>query len=437
MKLKPLTLASTLALASTITSLPSAATETELDNAFHPYKKGFPAFPGLNPGLVINKANVDQFKGAFDPGLFDMVKDGWVDIAVGKSTDFPQPKAYIDATRKNLNKVKLGPKNGDLEGYVAGRPFPEEPDLKDPRAGEKLAWNFKYGINWGDNAAIYPFYWRYRNATTGQVERTIKFNFHFLNFKHRNDHPPIPEVTPNPSQLFRGIYVQVLEPQDLKNTQLLIQLYEDDTKLDDAYLYLGFQRRVRRLATGQTTDAFLGSDMMIEDFEGYNGRISDMKWTFLGTKNILMPYYRATDVKRTDEFKDPDGYKFIDVGGKGNCMPTIGWQLRKVHILQAEPVNPNHPISKRVIYLDAQVFGASRTLIYDRKGELWKSWMIGKAHPDFHLPINKGTGIALDDSFSMIDVQAKHCTTGQFKGQVDPKLNPPSPFQVQNLRSGD
>jgi len=437
MKLKPLTLASTLALASTITSLASAATETELDNAFHPYKKGFPAFPGLNPGLVINKANVDQFKGAFDPGLFDMVKDGWVDIAVGKSTDFPQPKAYIDATRKNLNKVKLGPKNGDLEGYLAGRPFPEEPDLKDPRAGEKLAWNFKYGINWGDNAAIYPFYWRYRNATTGQVERTIKFNFHFLNFKHRNDHPPIPEVTPNPSQLFRGIYVQVLEPQDLKNTQLLIQRYEDDLKLDDAYLYLGFQRRVRRLATGQTTDAFLGSDVMIEDFEGYNGRISDMKWTFLGTKNILMPYYRATDVKRTDEFKDPDGYKFIDVGGKGNCMPTIGWQLRKVHILQAEPVNPNHPISKRVIYLDAQVFGASRTLIYDRKGELWKSWMIGKAHPDFHLPINKGTGIALDDSFSMIDVQAKHCTTGQFKGQVDPKLNPPSLFQVQNLRSGD
>ena len=231
--------------------------------------------------------------------------------------------------------------------------------------------------------------------------------------------------------------MQVLEPQDLKNTQLLIQRYEDDLKLDDAYLYLGFQRRVRRLATGQTTDAFLGSDVMIEDFEGYNGRISDMKWTFLGTKNILMPYYRATDVKRTDEFKDPDGYKFIDVGGKGNCMPTIGWQLRKVHILQAEPVNPNHPISKRVIYLDAQVFGASRTLIYDRKGELWKSWMIGKAHPDFHLPINKGTGIALDDSFSMIDVQAKHCTTGQFKGQVDPKLNPPSLFQVQNLRSGD
>ncbi|MGI9246579.1 MAG: DUF1329 domain-containing protein, partial [Steroidobacteraceae bacterium] len=110
---------------------------------------------------------------------------------------------------------------------------------------------------------------------------------------------------------------------------------------------------------------------------------------------------------------------------------------RKVYVLQAEPVNPNHPISKRIIYLDAQVFGASRSLIYDRKGQLWKTFTIGKAHPDFHLPVNKGSGIAIDDSFSMIDLQANHCTTGQFKGQVDPKLNPPSLFQVQNLRGGD
>ena len=437
MKLKPLTLASTLALASTITSLASAATETELDNAFHPYKKGFPAFPGLNPGLVINKANVDQFKGAFDPGLFDMVKDGWVDIAVGKSTDFPQPKAYIDATRKNLNKVKLGPKNGDLEGYVAGRPFPEEPDLKDPRAGEKLAWNFKYGVNYGDSGSIYPFYWRYRNAATGQIERTIKFEFHFLNFMHRVEQPPIPEITPNPAKIYRGTYAKVYEPQDLKNTQLLIQRFEDDTKLDDAYLYLGFQRRVRRLATGQTTDAFLGSDMMIEDFEGYNGRISDMKWTYKGTVNMLVPFFNHNEQKLTDEYKESDGYKFVDMHGKGNCMPNVTYQLRKSYILEATPVNPNHPISKRVLYLDAQTMYAGRALIYDRKGQVWKNFTIGKSHPDHHLAKNKGSDVSLDDSFSQIDMQGMHCTTGQFKVHIDPKLNPPDLFQVQNLRGGD
>ncbi|WP_428424987.1 DUF1329 domain-containing protein [Methylibium sp.] len=414
-----------------------AVTEADVEQSFNPYKAGFPSFPGLSAGTVVNKANVEQFKDALDPGLYMVVKNGWTELKVGPTTQFELDKFYVEATKKNVNKAKLGAKNGEITGFVAGRPFPEEPQEADARAGEKIAWNFKYGINWGDNAAIYPFYWKYRNMQSAQVERTIKFNFHFLNFKHRVQHAPVPEVTPNPSELFRGIYMTVLEPQDLKNTQLLIQRYEDDLKFDDAYLYLGFQRRVRRLATGQTTDAFLGSDLMIEDFEGYNGRVSDMKWTYKGSKNILMPYYNHNELKLADEFKEPDGYKFVDFSGQGGCFPNITWQLRKVYVVEATPVNPSHPVSKRVFHIDAQVYNINRTLIYDRKGELWKTWTIGKSHPDHHLPVNKGTGIAIDDSFSMVDVQSKHCTTGQFKGQVDPKLNPPSLFQVQNMRGGD
>jgi hypothetical protein len=53
------------------------------------------------------------------------------------------------------------------------------------------------------------------------------------------------------------------------------------------------------------------------------------------------------------------------------------------------------------------------------------------------LPVNKGSGIGIDDGVIMVDVQAKHCTTAQFKGQVDPKKAPPGLFQVQNLRGGD
>lgn len=414
-----------------------AASEADVEIAFEPYKKGFPTFPGLSAGMTINKDNVDQFKEALDAGMYMVIKNGWYQIKVGETLNFPNPKGYIEATRRNLGKTKLGEKVGQIEGFAGGRPFPEEPSTSDPRAGEKVAWNFKYGANWGDNAAIHPFYWKYRNMTTGQLERTVKFNFHFLNFKHRTDHAPIPEVTPNPANLYRAIYVQVLEPQDLKNTQLLMQKYEDDTKFDDAYLYLGFQRRVRRLAAGQVTDAFLGSDLMIEDFEGYESRVSDMQWKFVGTKNLLMPYYKHNDMKLSDEFKEEDGYKYVSFTGQGECFPDITWQLRKVHIVEAIPVNSNHPVSKRIMHFDAQVYGASRTLVYDRKGELWKSWTIGKAHPDFHLPVNKGTGVALDDSFSMVDVQAKHCTTGQLKGKVDPKLSPANLFQVQNMRGGN
>jgi hypothetical protein len=414
-----------------------AATDADIEKSFFPYKHGVPTAAGVAAGTVINKGNVANFEGVLDPGLQRHIQEGAVEITVGATTSFDLNKSYVDATKENVGKVKLGAKPGELVGYVAGRPFPEEPDAKDPRAGEKLAWNFRYGMNWGDGLAISPFYWKYRNMDSGKVERNILFNFHFIKYTHRLNQAPVPEIAPNPSKLYRATYVNVQEPQDVKNTQLLIQRYEDDLKQDDAYLYLGFQRRVRRLSTGQTTDAFLGSDIMIEDFEGYNGRISDMNWKYKGTANILMPFYNHNDMKLTDEYKETDGYKYVAFGGQGGCFPNITWQLRKVHIVESSPVDSNHPVSRRVHYMDAQTSAMSETLVYDRKGDLWKIFMLGMSHPDFHLAKNKGSGIVLFDAFSMIDVQAKHCTTGQFKGQLDAQMVPVSLFNVQNMRGGN
>ena len=85
--------------------------------------------------------------------------------------------------------------------------------------------------------------------------------------------------------------------------------------------------------------------------------------------------------------------------------------------------------------MDAQTFVLPRTNIYDRAGKLWKVNIIGQAHPDHHLPKNKGCGVAIDDSYAMIDIQAMHCTANQFKGQVDPSLSPIDKFSVQNMRS--
>lgn len=435
MKLKQLTLALS---AMCLTTGALAATEADVEASFFPYKAGFPKVAGLTPGMTINKSNVEQFKEIIPAGVARFLREGYFEMKVGPTTQFEIHKGYIDATRKGLNKVKLGSKLGELEGYEAGRPFPEEPDIKDPRAGEKLAWNYKYGINSGDNEAIDPFYWKYRNMSTGQVERNIKFDFHFLNFKHRIKDAPTPNITPNASNLFRGTYAHVQEPEDLKNTQLLIQRYDDDQKLDDAYLYLGFQRRVRRLATGQTTDAFLGSDMMIEDFEGYNGRVSDMKWTYLGTKNVLLPMWNHDELKLSDEHKEADGFKFVNFGGQGGCFFEGTWQLRKAYVIEAVPLAPNHPISKRIFYMDAQLQNMDGAVeIYDRKGDLWKVLSAGKSQADHHLAENKGAGIGIDDAFQMIDLQAKHCTTAQFKSIVSPKRNPPSMFQVQYMRGGD
>jgi hypothetical protein len=414
----------------------NAATLVDVENSFYPYKNSTPSFNGLVAGVIISPTNVDQFKEILDPAIFQNIKDGWFEMRVGETTSFDLHEAYVQATRDGIGKVSLGDKTGQINGYVSGRPFPEEPVLNDPRAGEKLAWNFKYSYNSGDSGALYPLYSKYRDMIKNSVERTLVVNYHVINFKHRVRQAPIPDITPNPSDIFHASYQRVLEPYDVGNTQLLIQRAEDDLKLDIAWIYLGFQRRVRRLATGQTTDAWLGSDYMIEDFEGYNGRICDMTWTYKETRNLMMPFFKHNSmVLDTETHKDdPEGFQVVSFCGKGNCYPNVTWQLRKVHVVEAVPTDPNHPLSKRVLFYDAQTSTIPRSNIYDRAGRLWKIFIIGLSHADYHLAQNKGTGTAIPDGSTMIDVQANHCTTGQFKAINDPSLCPADMFSVQALR---
>lgn len=421
--------------AASLAAQAATVSEEMIQESFYPYAKAMPAVPELKPGTIVNASNVDALMSYLDPAMYQFIKQGDYQIVVGETNSFDLHKSYVDATRQYAGQVTLGAKNGEITAPGAGRPFPQEPSLDDPRAGEKLAWNFKYGYNWGDSAAIMPFYWYMKDKASGKVERTFKFNFNFLNFSRRTSQDPKPEIQPNPSELFRGTYAQVLEPFDVKDTQLLIQKFQDDTKNDNAYLYLGFQRRVRRLSTGQTTDAFLGTDIMIEDFEGYGGRISDMNWTYKGTKWLLLPMFNHDQLELAKEPVEEDGYRFVDFTGQGGCFPKITWQLRKTYVLWSEPVDGNHPVSRREHYIDAQTFTIPRNITYDRNGAMWKTFTIGQAHPDHHLPVNKGSGVSIDDAFAMVDMQASHCTVGHFKGIVDPSLSPASKFTVQELRA--
>jgi Protein of unknown function (DUF1329) len=404
-----------------------------IQKSFYPYKNWTPTFKGYEPGVVVNQTNADQFKDALDAGLYSFIKKGWVEIKTTPTTEFPLSEDYVNASRNNGDVTVNA--EGTLDGYIAGRAFPQEPDMNDPQAGQKLVWNYQYGFNSGDSETIHPFWWTFRNASTGKVERQLKFEWHFLNFAHRVSFSPQPAYEKNPGKIYRGIYGTVKEPFDLANTQLMIHRYQDDTHRDDAWLYLGFQRRVRRLASGQITDAFLGTDLMIEDFEGYNGRVTDYTWEYAGTRNLLLPFYNHNEMElSSDPANDPDGYRFVDVHGQGNCFPKVTYQLRKTYTLIGKPKDPNHPIGKRVINLDTETATMASLIVYDRKGDMWKWFPIGKTHSDNHHPANKGKGVALDDFATVIDIQAEHCTTLQFKSIITDDVNQPKLFTVQQLR---
>lgn len=408
-----------------------AATDAEVDAFFRPYAKGFPTAPGVKEGVVIDKTNADQFKDVLTPQIYNQIKAGNTSIRIGKNYSNPVPEAYVTASKKTAAQAKVAFGQGKIEGYAGGMPFPYEPSASDPNAAEKLVWNNRYGLEVPDDINIDPFVWEYRDGNTGKINRTVTFGPGALsNTQFRTINAPVNLA--GSDEFYNYVNLVVKSPQDLKDTAVLFKRRADSSRDDDGQLYLGFQRRARRLSTAATTDPFLGSNIMIEEFRGFNGKVNDFTWKYLGTKNILVPYYSHHDAKLRDDYKTAD-WRYPAWGGKGSCWVEAPWSLRKVYIVDMVPKRADHPVGHRTLYFDAESFHGTLSEVYDRKGEFWKLWMLGIGHSSGQLPAAAKKGRWTWDSASAIDVQANQCTTLNFRVSLEPV--PPSVYTIEYIRS--
>jgi hypothetical protein len=383
-------------------------------------------------GVVLTKENVSYYSDFIDVPLKQLIEQGYVSITVGETFTVPMNENFAIQTEKHQNTATINHKNGHLLNYKDGLPFSDAIGINDEQAGLKIAWNIRYTYG-GDSSIVDPFIWEYRNMKNDKIERTISFVGKTLRYKHRVSSLPETNLSDNKAGIFSAIYLLAKKPYDLKNTQLLVHRLEDDSARERTWLYLSVQRRVRRLPSGQSTDAFLGSDIMIEDFLGYNGRIKDMTWTLLSREEILVPFFKHTELS-TDK-QDPTNYDFGQFHGKGHCFPNVPWQVRKVYKLEAIPKWTQHPLSKRIFYVDAETFMPVLGRFYDRSGDIWRMAIGGFSHPDYHLSENKGSGVMIPSLITMIDVQAQHCTTLKMKTSINPASVTRKNFTVQSLRT--
>ena len=412
-------LLSVLLLAVAFTALKTLSADTAVvPQEFSPILQGA-GNPLLQPGTIISSNNLEKYTQWLDESVTDLIRAGAYQITLGANLNFPTHPGYMDATESHSGETRIGAEPGALINYQAGRPFPRL-DSNDPQAGTKAAWNMRYAYA-PDETETAHFTWRYRDMAREKVERTLAMYGAILRYKHRTSHQPMPELDYNPAQLFSALYLRVNSPQDIRNTQLLIHRADDDSEPEQAWMYLNTQRRVKRIATSQKTDAFLGSDIMIEDFLGYNGRIKDMDWRFLGSEELLLPMYGHNQLDLNQQKADKEGYQDIAFSGKGNCFPEVTWQLRKTYHLEAIPRDSRHPLSRRHYIIDAATFAPVLVRIYDRAGKLWKLGISALSHSDFHAPENKNWQGVITDGVTMIDLQAAHCTTLNLKSRLASK----------------
>jgi hypothetical protein len=371
----------------------------------------------VQPGDLIDRTNVEKIKDLASPGIKWAVENG-MDLKIVPYKKIEEPAIYTAATEKYSAQVKLNEK-GDIENWVAGRPFPVV-DSNDPHAATKLMFNFERTHYFTDDLNV-----RVPDADTGSFyvtadgDRQYNVERHFIvdwsrriRFQGRMAHEPIPAIEPNKDEVLgkQGFY-PLIEPFDLKGVGSISFRYLDTTRQDDTWLYVPTIRRVRRMSSAQRSDALFGQDIDLDSFGGYAGQVAWFDWKLLGEKPMLASFH-GENLPPVVCTKD---------GGMTYCE---NWEVRPhVYIIEGISRVPNYAYSKRMIFMDKEVYFITYADMYDRAGELWKSVIQSirtSKKPNPRLDFEYDRERMFVYAFTVIDMQLLHGTRAAIPGMQFP-----------------
>jgi hypothetical protein len=361
-----------------------------------------PVHADVQPGDVITKANADKVKDMLSPGMFWCVQKG-LPMKIVATKPIPWAKVYKEATEKFSGQVKIGSDGLKLENYVAGQPFPTI-DTADKLAPIKIMQNFNFRPGNYDDLDLRNF-----DADTGPIsdDRPIQVERHFLidhfrrlRYVGRLYADPKPEIENKEGFEFKETLHPLIEPFDLKGVGFTYYRYLDPAKQDDSWLYLPSLRRVRRLSTAQRSDALFGQDTDQDSYGGYAGQIAWMDWKLLGEKEMLGAFHTSAFPVKWVEGN-------ADWGFDGE------WEKRKVYVMEGVSKLPQYAYSKRVLFIDNEIWENPYSDMYDRAGQLWKVWLNDwsfrkEAYPGS--PMKYDEEVAFLPAIVMVDIQLEHAT---------------------------
>ena len=364
----------------TFAELPDSA----IQQMFYPYATEKPSTPELAPGTTISQDSWEPAKNYLPPEILDKITAGEFSFSIQETTDLPVSEAYIEATKKYATQVKIGA-DGELEGYVAGLPFPVL-DPNDPQAGLKAAWNVRHR-DFGDVMQAWNTFRLLPES--GPPEREVE-NYYVVAYGMHRPHSngQNPNRWEREGILYKEFY-HILAPFDLKNSMSVKLRYVRDHYNDDNWLYSPTSRKIRKLIVKQD-EASYDSGFLNEDYFGFWGYIRACDWKFLGTRRMLAPV----------------GVKAVSVtfGGRGHWYPVSPWELREMLVLEGVPKTSGHPYSRRVLYIDRQMFTPIYVLFYDRQGKHQKTLFEAYSNPQYN-PGNEQLRFPLWAGETMVDYE--------------------------------
>lgn len=355
---------------------------------------------GLKLPEVVKKwdaSNVDEIKDNLMPSMYLRVKQRGLVLLETKYRPFDPDKDWVASTKKYAPQVKLGP-DGYLQGYMAGVPFPTDKriygavakfDANDPQQGLKL-------INNQDQRWQGDQFWMWNDiyitdSNGGQRRLSNTYSRFRLEGRVKNDPRPVYPEAENLEHLRFIEIAQVTFPFEIAGLFSLQHSFMNRHKEDNFWIYIPSMRRVRRMSAAQRLDTFAGTDLAYEDFMGFNGFVADFNYKVVAQKDLYFvrraPHWAPQDLK---------GLQF---------SPIYVERVPNAIVYEQIPKNPDHIYSKRIMYYDPEADTNLHWEAYDRKGELWKSFVWF-----YNLGGHDDNGFPYLNIAETIDYQANHAT---------------------------
>ncbi|WP_077530427.1 DUF1329 domain-containing protein [Vreelandella utahensis] len=376
----------------------------------------------LSPGDKLSADNLEQrlqdtFEGNTIESLLTdvqqrLIQEEGLVITLKESEPVKLGEDYMAATEKYSDQATFDPETRLMEGWVAGMPFPDVTE-DTPHAAEKLVWNHHVAQP-TKNFQDYPkFAYLFVDDEDG-LERRQEWVFKRFYTKGRlgEEETEVGDEDVLFKQLLYATY-----PNDIRGLGLFTIRY-DGPQLDDSWAYLKTVRRTRRLSGGTWMDPIGGTDQLNDDIEIFNAHPTWYpEYKLLGKRTILAVAHSQNRSWNLDA-SGPEEFPIIDLDDAPHWNPQDEWEPRDVWVIEAT-APPEHPYSKKVMYMDTEFPRFYMADVYDRKGEFWK-WM------NYNLktvPTEDGDrGIVSAAGFT-IDYQRRHATI--FILHPDVRLNTP------------
>ncbi len=391
-------------------------------------------------GTIIDSKNISQFKDLLAEPIFKRVEKGEYVIKVGKLGTSDLKNVYsarfYSASSLNAGKYKLREDGGIIEVSSGKRPtlgpgfpFPDI-DPSDPLAGAKIMWNF-FSTEFQSNSQ--EVMWVLRALRGKGVEIEVIGKQARLSYDFRTD-----PLQPKEDVTYKEISLY-LAPADLFGTASLAWRWNSPEKWDSGWMYVPSLRRVRRVSAANRSDPVGGTDYMMDDVNGYAGKVEFFKWKLLKKTTMLVPYIPDEDgitvtFPRKCQWEPKRGKKAfiqpryqIKWAYKEEKSPLAGWWPinvvwieRPVYIVEGISKDPYYSVGKQWLIIDAETFRIHIKLGWYRGGTYWRTQVMTQGY--YIAPDASITAAAAEISFLVDEKRNRTSISDRTAPEVIPTI---------------